>query len=352
MTTGHGSTIPNPTSLNNSAYWASALTKAESAAISAIRSKVRSEQAAFGGLNFLAELGQTIKGLRNPGKALVESIGSLLQNVALHNKAELLMAGNTKTAKGRRRKRDISKNRSRSKQAALDDRSRLLTGKTFAQTWLEFSFGWSPLVSDAKAIAEGLTQYFWKDTMRRAYGSSGEHQQAIKPTFSPSIGASAGIISSLSTNVVATVRIKYAVGIKRELTGPKGQIGILLQRESGSLADIAPAIWEIVPWSWLLDYVANIGDIINAATQSMTGVVWISKTTIITVVKTEVWKPEKRAGYNLQTVGGSTVQTKFEKITRESVLPSQLGVPSLTFCLPGSGQLFNVAALLRTFLRR
>jgi hypothetical protein len=43
-------------------------------------------------------------------------------------------------------------------------------------------------------------------------------------------------------------------------------------------------VWEVIPWSWLADYVSNISDIIDAAVTNTANVTWVSKTVTETTV--------------------------------------------------------------------
>lgn len=40
-----------------------------------------------------------------------------------------------------------------------------------------------------------------------------------------------------------------------------------------------PTAWEMLPWSFLIDYVSNIGDVISANLVSMENVAWVYKVT-------------------------------------------------------------------------
>lgn len=145
--------------------------------------------------------------------------------------------------------------------------------KIVADTWLEYSFGWTPLAADIKdAIA--------------AYKALVKPQPVFKLTrtgkaddFSEQWnGGSLGPVPcSRYTRYRRSVGVRYMVAMKNQVTGISAVSGAAEQ--FGLVAgQFIPTLWELLPWSFLVDYFTNIGDILNAGATSTSNVVWVCKT--------------------------------------------------------------------------
>lgn len=117
--------------------------------------------------------------------------------------------------------------------------------RNWNQTFLEFHFGWIPLIEDVHSAAKtvlgpvpyGRFQGTHKDTWRTAY-------------YGPS--------SSRHTSVFeASVRVQGEVGVSNPNLYLLNQLGLL---------NPAAIAWELVPYSFVLDWFTNIGQVLGQFT--------------------------------------------------------------------------------------
>jgi hypothetical protein len=297
-----------------------ALAEANSAALGEFINKLNEAQRSLQGLVTLGELGETIRLIRNPAKALWEGIFSYHADV----------------------KKRLRRRRRRSKREIVQD------------TWLEYAFGWAPLVNDVKNGAEALAKLM---TYRPEYQIVSAFATRKVPR-SETIGN--GSFGSLYNRVLhqtaieeTTVRYKGSIMVNNHdaISRPNLRLfGITWQ-------DVVPAVWELIPYSFLVDYFLNIGNILDAHALRWADVRWINKT-VRTVVTAK----------SLLT-GGSTVELGTDPLFRVEWLDTQVGsaqtssitktvtrnavagplIPSLVFSLPSSQskKWINMAALAK-----
>jgi hypothetical protein len=294
--------------------------KADNVAKAQFVSKVRRTQTTFQGGVFLGELSKTIVQIRNPVRSLRKGFHSYLDAV-----------------KSRASKVKRSRSSSRKKREALSD--------MVSDTWLEYSFGWVPLLSDiddaAKALAESGTKFPpWK--MVKGYGS-----ERIQWRDS---------ILTVSSATLPSMRYSSKQFTKAEVIY-YGQVGVNTssvanpQRVGFDSSNWVPTLWELVPYSFLIDYFANIDDIIDAVTLTNSGIRWISRTIRLA---DEAWayNPEPRylssSTVNIlpYAASGSTGNYYERAYVQRAKYNGSL-VPNLQFSLPTSPKkLLNMAALV------
>lgn len=109
---------------------------------------------------------------------------------------------------------------------------------------------------------------------------------------------------------------------------------------------------KLLPWSFLIDYFSNIGDVITASVATRSDVRWTNKSVVISRSYESVANfdlPATKSIYGLRFVSGrgsSVTSKRIRKIVqrRRGVL---LGTPSISFNIPGRpAQWANMAALL------
>lgn len=107
--------------------------------------------------------------------------------------------------------------------------------------------------------------------------------------------------------------------------------------------EFVPTIWNLLPWSFLVDYFTNIGDVLEATFFDRSGVTWTSMTSVTETVYSSHVRPLPLNGWSGSISGGSCKVTK-KVMSRSEIAPL---IPTLEVSLPGSPQKWiNMAALL------
>lgn len=136
--------------------------------------------------------------------------------------------------------------------------------------YIAWSFGWAPLISDVSKLIK-LTKLI-DDRMRwlSRLEAGGKISKSLgKNDFPDSIvGSQALSIAGLTWDVKRTESHKSWASAKSTLLGPL-PTGFddrrwLAARAALGLNISAASLWEALPWSWLIDYLSNVGDILDA----------------------------------------------------------------------------------------
>jgi len=289
---------------------------ADNAALGQFYSQARQAMSAMQGMTFLGEIAETIHMLRNPAKGLIE-----LQRSLLSKYAQLL----SRTRKGVKRK-------------SLE--------KAIADLYLENVFGWLPLIHDISDAVKAYDRLLGKVVTSRCRGFGKDPKQVLTESGNESLTAS-GSFYEYTTLATSEAQVLYYGAVKGTATGAS-----TLERASdlfGFRADeFVPTLWELMPWSFLIDYFANIGAIISAATYVNANLAWCSKTTrfVQETTRTSIFDRKAFGQPSAPVVGGGGYAwkaTRTKVVRTASVSP---GVPTLQFHLPGSDARWtNIAAL-------
>lgn len=299
------------------------LVKADNQAKAKAVREIRRQQTSFQGGVFLGELGETLRALRSPARTLREGISDYFATL-------------------KKRKRGIRGSANKRRHALKD---------ILANTWLEYSFGWKPLVSDIDSAAETLANHMHRTDapeMRR-FDATGDDEFAI-PFQGEALYSNgpAGIYYRMDRMFKYSVHYFGMLNVEHPYKVGARRLGL-------DLSNFLPTAWELTPWSFLVDYFTNIGDIISAATLVRSDVRWMMKTVrseSSRIARTTRFIPfPSNTSTTFQTGSctcrpGNSVWTKTD-VTRTKYEGSL--VPSLDLRIPGFGtKWINMAALAVT----
>ena len=120
-----------------------------------------------------------------------------------------------------------------------------------SQAWLEYRLGWKPILYDLQNIGKAVENVLTRiEAEQRAVYRSGMKAEG---SWSSYVNSSA--LSPASTQLVTTKDVKYFVSagvILKEMLYPNGVspttkiLGLQLQ-------DVAPTVWELIPYSFVVD---------------------------------------------------------------------------------------------------
>lgn len=267
----------------------------------------------------VGELRETLRMIRNPASALRDGISAYLKR-----------ARRLRREHGRRNPHTLR--------------------KVLSNSWLEYVYGWVPLIEDLKSATEAYTKLKNKVETVRAFGkgSSGSKTPGVVGLGGHSNYIRYNQIVSLSQ--MTTCRIKGVC--KADLQGVDAEAADRLQTALGfNIQDFLPTVWELIPYSFVVDMFTNIGDILNSGYGLTSDWVWTSKSELNESVK-EVARYADLGKIAALTNGRA-------KVTEESGRPlvmslktytrgiPQLRLPSLVFEIPSSPWSWaNLAALI------
>jgi hypothetical protein len=295
--------------------------KSNSLALSSFLKRASSKRSAFQGGVFMGELKETIHSIRHPAQALRSGINSYV-----------------------RKSRKIVKR--------MTKRGRPHGGRLIADalsgTWLEFQYGWKPLVSDIEDGFEALSRIREESLPRlmvRSAKGSGLYEGTVPPDAGPISTGDSQMQWTYKMRNTYLVDTKYYGVVKLELDS---SLKPLASRVFGfSWENFIPTVWELIPYSFLVDYFTNIGDVISAACFPTSGLEWVSKTTFEEGRSTAV--SFEKVFWTADTVvthwdpGSSTA---FRRVVNRAPYSGSL-IPSLVLSVPGDKSLkwLNIAAL-------
>lgn len=221
-------------------------------AVRGFRKKVVQSQTSFQGGVVAGELHQTIASIRHPAQSLRRALGGYLDACKGH----------------------ILRARGSTREAKLASALRGVSG-----SWLEFQYGIRPTLADIDDGAEALAQL-----------GSDVGEYSIPLTFTAQGRACAeeslpvwngfeqyphlAFRGSVFIESIESVRLVGAVKIRP----PVSQFDRTIQSLGLGFDRFVPTLWELCPWSFLVDYFADIGGAIDAWSADMGSVAWSSYT--------------------------------------------------------------------------
>lgn len=176
---------------------------------------------------FLGELDKTLNMIRRPASALRDSFSLYL------NKAFLIR---------RRRVRPL---------------------RVLADTYLEYLHGWRPLMYDIKAACQAYKDLEATSEYGRAFGKGSNSSSTVKKSTSV-VYTSQPVFVDIETKTVTSSSCKFVGVCRYAYDGIQAAPATRLQRLAGfRWEEFVPTLWELLPYSWVVDYFTNVGTILN-----------------------------------------------------------------------------------------
>lgn len=223
--------------------------KANSEASKKFYQKVKGLQQSFSGMQWAGELRQTIRMLRNPAANLFRSA------------------------------RDDYLKRVKRMKGGYVRNPNWAAGLSGA--YLEWFYGVRPLVMDIEDALDTIDYLSEEKVIRRRI--SGSYNQKGSPTVNYN-GADADMYYGLAFNLrkitceYAKVRYIGLWQLERARIGKSWTIGDKAKQLGFTLENFVPTVWELLPWSFLVDYFTTVGDVLDTTFTSLDDVKWINKT--------------------------------------------------------------------------
>lgn len=277
---------------------------------------------------FLGEVRETLKMLKNPARTIRDSLNSYATDA-------------------RRRYRKATHHNGRYIPSSAHRGQRAL-----ADTWLEYAFGWRPLISDIKDANSAfvrLAKAPYEFQRVRGYSEAPSDLRSSRSAVPVivDLGSSGLTLYREWARYTAKVQCRYLGEVRVKVDTPYTMAREVL---GFTWNDFVPTVWELIPYSFLVDYFSNIGDVISAWSFPNGSRTWHNRTRRTEATLVVLGKPRPPNPYNGCKITTSTVPDLQVELTSKTVLRDQniLGFPSVTFEIPGSSSKWlNLAALGR-----
>lgn len=275
--------------------------------------KLRKEITACQGSVFIAELGKTLQMIKHPAQLLRKELSHVL------------------TKAGRLRK----------------IRKRKIRVAEMSNLWLQHQYGVRPLLADIEQGNRALEDTLGKTFLDPLYVKRVSAFENLKIHYGPSdvdhLNSNGGIGAFTYTNQLnygCEVKFTGAVVIRKE---PHMRV---LQRFGISYADVVPTAWELIPWSFLIDYFTDIGQVLSAWSFPRSQVGW-SQQTIRYFYEVEQTKFRPSSPSTIYRVFDPGILSARRTLLVRTPHYDELPLPRVNLHVPGSGSLrwLNIAAL-------
>jgi len=250
------------------------------------------------------------------------------------------------------------------KKAKVKNKDRISLHKALSDSYLEYRFGWRPLALDLADAFAGLTSRRRMSSTAPCQGSAtgSEATDHHSDVNCSSVNCDAPAPLNSYSYTIYSCRIKGAIRLNLD---SNGNIPIPQLLQLSTLNDFAVTAWDLLPYSFVVDYFTNIGDVINALTFPSSDLVFICQTEHTKLINQYssspvhtpdsngyIWKHETWRPFNARTVVTKVSRRRLQSI---DLLPSvRVSLPVSSRPLENIGALIssNVKSLVPFFKRR
>ncbi len=223
-------------------------------------------------------------------------------------------------------------------------------GRKLGQLWLGYAFGWKPLfddIKDANSAISKLSDGTGHDSTK--IQGNGRSASFAAGLVNAGLPAYAGPTCLMVRNSKSVKNIRYT-GLLR---AQPESLSTIADNFGVNATDVLPAVWEAIPWSFLIDYFVNVQEVVDSFRYA--SVDWggcevgvkneNSRQCGGLFLASEPLTP----GYH-SSVGGGTGKATSTAVKRGS---SGVPYPGFRFKIPGMGSLkwVNISALLAAIQR-
>lgn len=298
-------------------------TRCQNLALQRIYGEIRSARSSFSGATFLAELQEALHGIRHPLVSLRRSLDSYASRAYKR----------VRSVKGFPRGGGV-----------VPPSARRRVAKTLQDTWLEYSLGIMPTVRDIQAGYDTLR----KKTAAFQSGDTIPVRGQAAEQYVRAVPSSGVVINHDFYGYTRTVRGYVSVRYEGAVWGyPYGRPLDDATLWGLDRTTFFPTLWEIMPYSFLIDYFTNVGDVIDAWSLGAVKMAWSQMTTRKErfYIRSN-WRAFTKDPWTSQSEITQGQFTVHKKTVDRAQLGTQLDFPVVQFKLPTHvGQALNLSAL-------
>ncbi len=220
-------------------------------------------------------------------------------------------------------------------------------GEALGSSWLAYSFGISPILSDIEDARKQLIAIAEARFPTVSIKGKGVDELIVSDYEQGLVDGHELIRQRICETDHLTV--SYDGEVRANVPGcPSG----FAEGFGLGVSDILPAVWEAIPWSFMVDYFVNVGEVLDSFHSLSAELVWLKRTVRNrrTVSGSAAYgfqapQPGYPTGYPKTMVSGGEFRTHGIRVSRSSV--PQMPWPGFRFRVPFGSDLkvANIAAL-------
>jgi hypothetical protein len=186
--------------------------------------------------------------------------------------------------------------------------------KRASEAWLAYGFGIRPIISDIQNVALAIDDFFNQGDIGIRDSASAKKTWLTHSKLGPYTGI-AGADLYYQATLLHTLSYRWYCG---------GQAAVNAGNDYGILAhlgfsgeNLLPAFWELVPYSWVVDYFTTVGTFLDDTFNVIPGSMFYSGYTRRYECKAQVittWKP-----WTDYVISPSNMTNKFERFEFERI---------------------------------
>jgi len=218
--------------------------------------------------------------------------------------------------------------------------------RVVAETWLENAFGWQPLINDIKGAMDALSRLNTYAPLTKHINAKAGRSAVNSISEDFEVGAlRVKVYRNASERTTVNVRYHGSIKVASAPTFTTDVLGL-------SLRDIVPSMWELIPYSFLVDYFTNVGSIIDSMSLRRSDLNWVERGTQIECIRAhKSARVTPLDNDNTFDYMGQISRLRDSYVSRKVVTREAYNggfVPPLQFSIPGisSKKWLNIGALL------
>lgn len=261
----------------------------------------RASRQAFQGGTFLGELRETVTMIARPGAALRRGISAYLREA-----------------------------KKATRRVKFTDRGRILT-----KTWLEYSYGWRPLFSEIDAGMKALAEadHLVPDIVVGVAKDEIWSNRIVRQTTCPGSFIVGGAV--FRDRARGSCRYLGCVAWESENRARdwKSNWGFTLD-------NFLPTVWNLIPYSFIVDYFSNLGSVIDASSYGTVALRWgcrsLSRnTTVLMSPLPAIWSSSSALEPRFLRSSFALSQLSAWTFERDMVTKVSVSLNDLQFKVPG-----------------